>query len=62
MKSWGLKYWKVTSVVGIGEYESFCLCCYFCFLLLLFSFLLSSSKRLSFSSLIFPTPLPPSLS
>lgn len=23
MKSWGLKYWKVTSVVGIGEYESF---------------------------------------
>lgn len=22
MKSWGLKYWKVTSVVGIGEYES----------------------------------------
>lgn len=23
MKSWGLKYWKVTSVVGIGEYEIF---------------------------------------
>lgn len=60
MKSWGLKYWKVTSVVGIGEYESFLFL--LLFLLLLFSFLLSSSKRLSFSSLIFPTPLPPSLS
>lgn len=60
MKSWGLKYWKVTSVVGIGEYESFL--SLLLFLLLLFSFLLSSSKRLSFSSLIFPTPLPPSLS